>query len=36
MEITDYSQAEIYAERAKQKYLEKKAQKKDNRQPNTH
>lgn len=36
MSINDYAQAEIYAERAKQKYLAKKAQKKDSRQPNTH
>ena len=36
MEITDYAQAEIYGERAKEKYLEKKAQKKGNDVPNTH
>lgn len=36
MTVDDYAQAEIYAERAKQKYLAKKAQKKGNNVPNTH
>ena len=36
MEITDYDQAIIYGEKAKQKYTQKKAQKKGNNVPNTH
>lgn len=35
MEISDYAQAEIYAERAKKKYL-KNSKKKGNDVPNTH